>query len=137
MTTMNTISASSGIPSLSQLAQYNVNRPDAVEALQWNLFDTLQYVAAGQTQLQFFQVPKGQAGKTFAQTNMTIAGSLPAPQSFLIQTIELYLIPGSAIAFQGAHPVGGNAFVNDTQLFYTSPAWLELFIGSKAYLDEA
>lgn len=127
--------SSSSIPSLSELAQYNVNRPDQVEALKWSLYDTLAYAAAGQSQLQFFQVPKGQSGKTFAQTNMTAAGLLPAPQSFLIQTIELFFFPGEVISTYG--PAAASSFVNDTYKFFSQPAWLELYIGSKAYLDEA
>lgn len=39
-----------------------------------------------------FQTPIGQAGKTLAQTNMTQAGSLPAPQQFLIQAIRLRIV---------------------------------------------
>lgn len=129
------MSTNQAIPSLAQLAQYNVNRPDAIEALQWNLYDTLTCAAAGQTQLQFFQTPKGQNGKTFADTNMTIAGALPAPQSFLVQTIELYFVPGDAIAAIGAS--AANGFIKDTFSFYTGKAWLEFYIGSKAYLDES
>lgn len=123
------------IPNLTELAQYNVNRPNQVEALRSSLYDTLSYQAAGQSQLQFFQTPKGQSGKTYAQTNMTLAGALPAPQSFLVQEIHLFMFPGELPSTQGAH--AASAFVNDVYNFYTAPAWLEFYIGSKAYLDEA
>jgi hypothetical protein len=122
------------IPSLSELQRYNVNRPDQVEAVRSSLYDFQTYAQAGQTQLQFFQVPKGQSSKTFADTNMTNAGALPAPQSFLIQTIELYLFPGNAISAEGAATACENW--NDVYDIFKS-GWLELFIGSKAYLDEA
>lgn len=123
------------IPDLTQLQQYNVNRPDQVEAVRSSLYDTLAYAQAGQTQLSFFQLPKGQAGKTLADTNMTNAGSLPSPQSFLIETIELYFYPNGAPGSFGAQ-VAPN-FLNDVYTFYKKGGWLELFIGSKAYLDEA
>ncbi len=126
------------IPTLDQLAQYNVNRPDQIEAVRSSLYDSLAYAQAGQTQLQFFQTPKGQGGKTLADTNMTTAGSLASPQSFLIETIELQFYPGVVPSTESAAntPVVSN-FVNDVWKFYKPGAWLELFIGSKAYLDEA
>jgi hypothetical protein len=126
------------IPSLAQLQQYNVNRPDAVEAVRASLYDTLAYAQAGQTQLKFFQTPKGQGGKTDADTNMTFAGALASPQSFLIQTIELYFFPGMAPGvLDAANTPIAPTFSNDVYNFYKPGAWLELFIGSKAYLDEA
>jgi len=123
------------IPSLQELSQYNVNRPNAVEAICQSMYDSATYAQAGQVSLQFFQTPQGQSGKTLANTNMTSAGAMPAPQSFLIQAIELYFIPGENPSVQGAH--AASAFVNDTFVFWTTPAWLQLFVGSKAYLQEA
>lgn len=127
----------SPIPSLAELQQYNVNRPNQVEAIRSSLYDTLTYAQAGQTSLQFFQVPKS-GTKTFAQTNMTAAGSLPSPQSFLVETIEIYVRPGSlpGVLTAASTPVIPS-FLNDIYEFYTVAGWLELFIGSKAYLDEA
>lgn len=126
------------IPSLQELQQYNVNRPDQVEAIRSSLFDTLAYAQAGQTQLQFFQTPKGQSGKTLADTNMTLAGSLASPQSFLIETIELYFYPSQTPGnLSAANTPIVPTYLNDVWKFYKPGAWLELFIGSKAYLDEA
>jgi hypothetical protein len=123
------------IPSLDQLQQYNVNRADQVEGIKWSLYDSLAYATTGQSQLQFFQVPQGQNSKTLADTNMTSAGALPAPQAFLITGISLLFIPGVNPSSFGA--AAASEFMNDTFNFYTKPAWLELYIGSKAYLDEA
>lgn len=125
-------------PTLAELAQYNVNRPDQVEVVKASLYDTLAYAQAGQTQLQFFQTPKGQGGKTLADTNMTLAGSLASPQSFLIKTIELYFYPSETPGNLSADdtPIAPT-FLNDVWKFYKPGGWLELFIGSKAYLDEA
>jgi len=122
-----------GIPSLDELNAYNVNRPGQVEAVRSSLYDFQTYAQAGQTQLQFFQVPKGQAGKTFADSNMTLAGSLPAPMSFLVQSIEVMFFPLNPVSVTGA-VVASNW--NDAYAVGKS-GWLELFIGSKPYLDEA
>lgn len=130
--------AMNAIPTLTELQKYNVNRPDQVEAIRSSLYDTVAYQQAGQTQLQFFQTPKGQSGKTLADTNMTAAGSLPSPQSFLIETIELYFFPTDTPGqLSAANTPEIPAYVNDVWKFYKPGAWLELFIGSKAYLDEA
>lgn len=126
------------IPSLADLQQYNVNRPGQIEAIRSSLYDSLTYAQAGQTQLKFFQTPQGQSSKTLANTNMSAAGSLPSPQSFLVETIELYFFPGELPGNLSANdtPIIPT-FVNDVYEFYTVPAWLEFYIGSKAYLDEA
>lgn len=121
------------IPTLQDLQQFNVNRPDQVEVVAASLYDFQAYAQAGQTSLNFFQIPKGQSSKTFADTNMTLAGSLPAPISFLVQTIEIYYFPLNAISATGAI-VASNWL--DTYAVGKS-GWLELFIGSKPYLDEA
>lgn len=123
------------IPTLAELQQFNVNRPDQVEVVAASLYDFQTYAQAGQTSLQFFQIPKGQSSKTFADTNMTLAGSLPAPISFLVQTIEIYFFPGNTVGSTAA-AAAAPANWNDTWLVGKS-GWLELFIGSKPYLDEA
>lgn len=60
------------------------------------LYDTVPYAAAGQTQLTFFQVQLGAGttafgtgAKSLADTNMTLAGQLPAPQTFTIYGFRL------------------------------------------------
>lgn len=123
-----------GIPSLDELQSYNVNRPGQIEAIKSSLYDFQTYAQAGQTQLQFFQIPKGQSSKTLADTNMTTAGSLPAPQSFLIQAVEIYFFPAGDPAQFGTQAAVEN--INDVYDVAKS-GWLELFIGSKPYLDEA
>ena len=126
------------IPSLAELQQYNVNRPGQIEAIRGSLYDSIAYAQAGQTQLKFFQTPQGQSSKTLADTNMSAAGSLPSPQSFLVECIELYFFPGLLPGDLSADdtPIIPN-FLNDVYEFYSVPAWLEFYIGSKAYLDEA
>lgn len=122
------------IPSLAELSQYNVNRPDQVEAVRSSLYDKQTYVDNVTTQLLFFQVPKGQSSKTLSDTNMEAAGALPAPKSFLIETIELFVFPTSAL---GADSTTIAALQNWQDVYDTmNKGWLELFIGSKSYLTE-
>lgn len=126
-----------GIPSLEELRQYNVNRPDQIEAIKQSLYDSQTYAALGQTQLIFFQQPKGgAAGKTLQDTNMTGAGALPAPQSFLVETIEIFLFPNLDISTVDAGALSVSEFANDVY-DVARFGYLEFFIGSKPYLDEA
>lgn len=122
------------IPSLAELQRYNVNRPDQVEAIRQSLWDTQTYVDNSTTQLQFFQIPNGQSSKTLADTNMEAAGSLPAPKSFLVETIELYVYPGNTIAADST-TIAASKNLNDIYQL-TKTGWLDLFIGSKSYLIE-
>jgi|WetSurMetagenome_2_1015567.scaffolds.fasta_scaffold01855_14 hypothetical protein len=124
-----------GVPNTRQLNKYNVNRP-GVEAVDQPLYDYQTYPLAGSTQLQFFQIPKGQSGKTFADTNMTSAGQLSQPQSFLIHTISVEFFSGIDVspAEDVAAPFAVSKGINDVMSVMKS-GWLELFIGSKPYLD--
>lgn len=123
------------IQSPLDLAKYRVNRAGQLEMLRQSLYDFQAYAQAGQTQLIFFQVPQGQSGKTFGDTNMSIAGSLPAGQQFLVQSIEIKFYPGSNPS-TGPVADAPEPFVNDTWLFAKS-GWLEFNVGSKNYLREA
>jgi hypothetical protein len=149
-------------PTLRTLSDGSVNRPGAIEVVRQRLFDHLLYVAAGQTTLNFFQQPIGQgvttalgaavgAAKTRADTNLELAGQLPAFKNFVIESIELTIIPGTSAAantFIPANPFTTIADptvaagllnqgpANDITTFYRS-GWLVLFIGSKEFLVEA
>jgi hypothetical protein len=124
------------IRSTSDFLKYAVNRPDQMEVVRQTLYDFQSYAMAGATQFTFFALPIGQGGKTKADTNMTIAGSLPAPLRFAIQAIEVYFIP-SVFPSLAPQAAAIDAHVNDIWEFYTATAWLELQIGSKPYLIEA
>ena len=145
-------------PTLADLAKYAVNRPGQAEVVRQSLYDFLLYPEAGINQLVFFSTPAGQgvssapgavvgSQKTQADTNMTNAGLLPAPQQFLIQSIELKFYPGSSVAantfvpakmdqFNAVAAASLNKSADDVMAF-SSSGWLQLFIGSKAYLQEA
>lgn len=123
-------------PALSDLQQYNVNRPGQIEVVRQSLYDFQTYAAAGQTQLSFFQVPQGQSGKTKFDTNMEVAGSLPNPKNFYVTSIEVLFFPGSVIDTFNAAAAANAAQADDVYTFAKS-GYLDFFIGSKSYLTEA
>ena len=127
------------IPDLTQLQTYSVNRKGEYEGVRQTLYDFQTYANAGQTLLQFFQVPLGQAGKTLEDTNMDQAGSLPTPKYFLVESIEIYFYPAGDIArlqTGGAGTLVATEFSNDVKAVAEAGA-LTYFIGSKNYLQEA
>ena len=127
------------IPDLNQLQTYSVNRKGEYEGVRQTLYDFQTYAAAGQSQLQFFQVPLGQAGKTIEQTNMDQAGALPTPKYFLVESIEIYFYPAaniSALQNDVLANLVDTDYSNDVQAVARAGA-LTYFIGSKNYLQEA
>lgn len=126
------------IPTVDQLSQYSVNRQNQYEGIRQTLYDFQTYSSAGSTQMSFFQVPVGQSGKTFEDTNMVAAGTLPSPIKFLIQSIEIFFFPGvlNVQAEDTAAPLAPSQFINDVAAI-NKAGWLELNVGSKNYLREA
>lgn len=149
-----------GAPSLAELGQFGVVRPDAVEAIRQPLYDFTVYPNAGSLQLQFFQLPQGQGtsaspgnagnAKVLSDTNMEAAGQLPAPKAFLATSIEVIITPGATSAannFLIATPaqqvgslssvgaVGGN-LANDVNAIAVS-GFLDFFVISKSYVQVA
>jgi len=149
-------------PTTGYLRRYAVNRPGQPEVIRQTLYDTELYPFAGQQQILLFQRQIG-AGfttaigaavgtpKTLADTNMTLAGQLPALLNFVLQSIELRFEPGSSAAANTFTPAlwstatdpatlaaaqAGLAAWNDFQQFILS-GWLVLRIGNKDYLTEA
>jgi hypothetical protein len=127
-------------PNLAQLRQYKVQTNDT-EVIKWSLYDRVVYPQPGTAQLQFFNTPKGQAGKTYADTNMTLAGQLSKYTSFLVTGIEFYLFPNAnAFTTQGnaaAGPAAAQDIINDTVTWWQSYAFLQFNIIQKPYLFEA
>lgn len=124
------------IRTLADLQQYAVNRKDQVEVVRQSLYDFQTYSTTGATQFTFFAIPQGQSSKTKADTNMSIAGSLPAGQRFAVQAIQVWFFPGVNPSAAGA-AAGIDNFVNDVWAFYKATAFLDFFIGSKSYITEA
>lgn len=124
------------LPTLEELQKYNVNRPGDLEGVKASLYDFQTYPLAGTTQLTFFQLPIGQSGKTKDDTNIEVAGSLPAPKRFLIECVEVYFFPGNTISRFAAAAAALPSQSDDTYQFSRN-GYLDLFIGSKSYLTEA
>lgn len=127
------------IPNLAELQSYAVNRKGQYEGIRQTLYDYQTYAGAGQTSLSFFQVPLGQAGKTVADTNIEVAGSLPQPKHFLVESIEIRFWPGVLPVISQTGVLATQAasnYTNDVETFSQSGS-LNFFIGSKTYLEEA
>jgi hypothetical protein len=134
-----------GIPSFSQLSAFAVNAA-GWEAIRQSLYDSIAYPAAGLNTAAFFQLPVGQGvgfgggPKSLSDTNMQLAGQLPAMQAFLVQSVELRFnvttptVTAQMPAVFGAQAVA--ALVNDAYIFWRSGN-LTFFVGSKSYLQEA
>ena len=126
---------------IRKLDKHRVNRPGSKEYFRQSLYDFQDYAAGGQQQLLFFQVPKGQGGKTIEDTNMEAAGTLPNPKIFWVESIEVYFFPGvlpvtSAASGAIATPPAEPNFMNDVYTVQKSGS-LKFFTQSKSYLDEA
>lgn len=148
-------------PNLEDFKRAIVADVGAVEVIKQSLYDTLIYPLAGVNTLRFFQTPLGQgagangsaqpgnagAAKHLADTNMDVAGQLPAPQAFWIQSIEVDVQPGStatanqyALQLPKAQVAAAAAAVqagaHDVNAIYSTGA-LTLTIGQKPYLRES
>lgn len=112
---------------------YKVNVNGVMEAISQPLYSYQSYPAAGSANpLQFFQSqPIGTI--TAEDTNMQLAGQLPAPQSFLVQGIGVDYLPGTAAARFGAQSALGQ--LPDIYAVLRRGV-LILTIGSKNYLQE-
>lgn len=120
-------------PSLTQLEQYNVNVEGQPEVIYQPIYDFQVYPAAGFTELAFFAVPEGQGGKTFDDTNMSLAAALPVPINMAVTNVQVWFFPGTIISATGAI-VAANW--NDTEAVLVGGN-LSLDIGSKEYLVDA
>lgn len=121
--------------------QYAVTRP-GWEAIRQTLYDFQPYAAAGHTSLNFFAVPQGQgtswAGggtKNLSDTNMTLAGQLPAGQEFLVQSIEIHLISTANPSLAAA--VATLATIVNDQFIVRRGGNLTFTVLNKVYCQEA
>jgi hypothetical protein len=156
-----THSLTQNFPDLSAFKNFMVTKLNDVEVIRQSIYDTVIYPLAGSANIAFFQLPLGQglsaspgnanAVKALADTNMQMAGALPAPQGFWIQSIEVDVQPGSSavantyaiqtVASSAAAPVAGTGIVqilavNELHSILASGS-LVLTIGQKPYLQEA
>jgi len=123
-----------GAPNLRVAERFKATVPGGKEAIAQPLYDYQTYAAAGQSELNFFQVPVGQGGKTKADTNMDLAGALPNGKNFLVHAIEVVFFPGVVTSALSAP--AADTFTQDVYTFMKS-GHLSFFYLSKTYLDEA
>lgn len=121
-------------PAMEALQSYNVNRAGQPEVIWQPTYDYQAYPMAGTTNLTFFQTPVGQSGTTYGDTNMSLAGSFPRPQEFLVTGIQVYFKPGNAVARSALAAAVVPENVNDINDIMFGESYLKLFIGSKDYL---
>jgi hypothetical protein len=76
-------------------------------------------LGASDTNVILFQTPKGQASKKLPDTNMDLAGQLPAGQKFTVKAITMRAEPGITLALLKALMTSGS---------------FEFKIGEKSYL---
>jgi hypothetical protein len=120
---------------VAQLQQYVPNQPGSVEVVYQPFYDFQTYPTAGTTQMQFFQVPNGQGGKTFADTNMSLAGQLPSPTTLAVDEIQVFFL-GSATDSLTAAALRAQTNWNDT-IRVLNAGWLEVSVGSKTIFRDA
>lgn len=113
--------------------------PRMKEGIREPLYDFLTYDSAATLQLKFFQTQVG-GTKTKSDTNMPLNGQLPAGQKFVGQTLEIHVMPGSNAAsyvrqdsVKTATALAAPNFANDVWALLHQ-GWLELTVGTKAYL---
>jgi hypothetical protein len=145
------------IPTAADFNSRRVTNPSQSEVVRQRLYDYQLYPTAGATQFAFFQQPIGQgitsavggtvgSGKTQWDTNMELGGTLPSGKAFLIESIEVFFMPGSvstANTYTPIKPLEFNATASatvggqlaDVNQIYQS-GMLELNILSKNYLRE-
>jgi hypothetical protein len=145
------------IPTLTEVKNYSVTSR-GLEGIRQSLYDNQLYPTAGQNQLKFFTVPQGQglatalgsvvgSAKTINDTNMDLAGQLPAGKGFCITSVEVPFYAGSvstANTYTPAIPVIFNATaaaaleaqLTDVNSFYQSGS-LQIYISSKVCLEES
>lgn len=121
-------------PSLGALTGYNVNREGQNEVIWQPTYDYQTYAAAGAANFTFFQTTVGAGGSTLADTNIRSGGTFPAPQEFLITGIQVLFVPGNVVAQNDGAAVQENW--NDVSDVMFGNAFLQLFIGSKPYLQD-
>lgn len=134
------------VPGREALQNFVVNR-EGWEGVRWALYDSNQYLAAGHTQLAFFALPVGQGtswvgsgAKNLSDTNMNLAGQMPANQEFLVESVEVLFEPTTpTVAAQMPAAFGAQVaaqIVNDAYIFRRAGN-LQMVVGSKAYVQDA
>ena len=145
------------IPGMNDFNSRRVSNPDQSEVIRNRLYDYLLYPTAGQSQLTFFSQPVGQgittaqgapvgSGKTYFDTNIELANTLPSGKAYMVESIEVLFTPGAVATANTYTPAALSLFntaaaaavlaqLNDVNSIYQS-GMLEFNILSKNYLRE-
>lgn len=130
-------------PGFKELERYDVNRAGEPEGIWQPLYDygvptADNYPAAGTTNLQFFQLPIGQSAKTYADTNMVLAGTMANPVQQLVTDVQVCFWPSATlVARSGLAAAALDAdFLKDVYTVSKS-GYLVLRVGQKDYLYDA
>lgn len=112
-----------------------VNIPGLTEVLYQPLYDYQTLLAAGASSQRFFQVPVGQSGKTFSDTNMELAGQIPKGQAFEITGIQFEIYPAGTTSANAINNTTASKFADDVYNTLKG-GHLILTIGSKEYAKQ-
>lgn len=137
---------------MQDLERYRMNVKNKMEKVRQPLYDFQEYAAAGQLQLAFFALPRGQGTtrhprdtgggvKNASDTNMEAAGMMPQPKKFLAESIEVHFYPLYEAAARAAIGTLGTTlaqseFSNDMYTVWKSGS-LKFFVGSKTNVEMA
>lgn len=125
------------VPYSQAKKQFATSNPQEKAAFVQPLYDRLAYSTAGQLQLNFFSVQQGQGGKTYEDTNLTLAGQLPKGQEFLGLALEFDFISSLENATESTVVAALAAeLVNDVNKVLNS-AWFEIVILDKVWLRDS
>jgi len=119
---------------LSQLQNYNPNRPDQIEAIWQPFYHKVAYAQAGQASLQFFNVA---FSGDYTVTNMPAASFFPAPTAFLCTAIMLNFLPGNAVAVDDTAAAAANVANWNDVVKVANAGYVEFVIGGKVYLRDS
>lgn len=145
------------MPTAADFDARRVTNPAQSEIIRNRFYDYQLYATAGVSQMTFFSAPVGQGitsalggtvgtSKTLWDTNLELPNTLPSGKSYMIESIEVLMLPGSVATANTYTPANISVFAavaaaavmgaaNDVNTFYQS-GMLELNILSKNYLRE-
>lgn len=122
-------------PSVRQAANLASNARANAVAEPGVLYHYQNYATAGQTQLTFFQTTSGAAAGGLEDTNMSVAGMLPAPQMFVVGSIEVHYFSAEPVS-KATGAAAAMLGVNDTYNVLKS-GYLRFNVLSRDILTEA
>lgn len=132
-------------PDLATFQKYGVNVAGVTDVIWQPLYDHLSYPAAGVSSLEFFQVQRGQGtttapgatgAKSLSDTNMTLAGQLPQPQSHLTLGISFRFYPGINPGRGAVAKATAGHFINDVWHVFKAGS-VEFIVGEKPRIQES